>query len=1570
MDVNGAGGIDGGVINMDVVADPSAIKPAKLQKAIDERLSKVRARVEAELDAKRLLAEIDAAQQTAGRLSEIRMKATLDSATLRADLERTLRDASGRDIRLGVTPNVDASRMRAEVEAAARQAQARVTVEVEAQLEQARAQITALHTEIESLRENARRNPIPVTVKADTSGAKAALSILTSLSGIAAKGAGLGLLAAAAGAAGGGLVALAAGAAQAIGLLGVLPAAAAAAGQGLGAMLLGFSGIGQAVTALGAAQSAGGASAQAYAAAQEAAAERIKNARRAVRDATEAEAASQDRIKQASEQLSEARRRVAEIAEEAAERQRDAARSVELAERRLAEAHRSSQRAVEALSDARRSAQERLEDLALAAKGAALDEEGAEIAVKRAKERLDRVMAEGDFNSDLDKQEADLAYRQALQRLAEVKERNGDLASEKAEADAKGVEGSDEVQAALERIKDSQQAVRDAEYALGEAREEAAKAAVAAAKSEKAARDAVRDAERGVIEARREARNAAERLADAQAELIKAQKAAKEAAKQQSGATSAAGQAMAKLTKEGRDFALFVHTQLKPAGEAIRDAVQREMLPGIQAGLRAALGLAKTVEKGMGKTGAAIGKVFREDFAALVSDPAFKLDLTEIMDGNAKATGAFGRAAVSVLGGFVKIVKAGTPFVVRLSDKIADFAQAFEDWASGAAAGGKNSGLYRFFDGAWQAASKLWRIVKDVGGGLFGILKLAAPSGGTLLEDLAVAAKNFHTWVDQPETQARLTAFFDNLVPLLRQVGTLLVGVVKFFGNLTENVVNSGALSWFVDVLQAIVTTLGEWAASPVIGEVLKWTLLIGGLTLAVATLASKFAFLKAGVGLLLKPLLATGKAIGKITQLSKVFSPGKGGGDDDSGSAPDKRRSPGGGQSGHGGGCGCCDGGSGSREGRSSDKKTSRKKGRTSGGGDGDLDAPDSGGRDNARGKHRRTSPASEGGKHRRPAASGKGGAVGKIADGASGVISKVAGAAKSGVAALGQYTAALAKAGGTALTTGISKVSGVLKTVGSAAVSGATQIGTLALSYGRVALQAGLAATKQIAMSAATGVIKAATMAWTGVQWLLNAALNANPISLIVLAIAALVAGVVYAYNNIESFRNFVDGAWKAISAAFSAAWNNVIKPALTALWGYIKNTLWPTVQALWTAVIQPTWQNISTAIKAAWENVIKPALTALWGFMKNTLGPAVSWLWQNAIKPAWDGIGGAIKAVWEKIIKPPLQSFWDFISKTLPEGFTKGVAAVKKIWDGLQEIAKAPVRFVVNSVYNGGILPMWNWLASKVNLPTLPKVTLGFARGGVVPGGAYGVLPGYSPGRDSLLAEVSPGEAWLRPEAARWLGRGWIDWVNQAARRGRLPRYATGGTVPKKQEDEGSSWTDWLKKGAAALARKVLGPLKQLAINTIGNGDGFRQIIGQVPGSLIDGAIGWLDSNRKPNNQKHARGGISSAASTLAAVSPGEARLRPQATAWLGADWVDSINSAARRGALPRYASGGVVGGAGALHASARRASRPVPIGRETGRTGSERPVVVNVYPQRGQSEQEIGTIAARKVGSYIR
>ncbi|WDZ87181.1 phage tail tape measure protein [Micromonospora cathayae] len=218
--------------------------------------------------------------------------------------------------------------------------------------------------------------------------------------------------------------------------------------------------------------------------------------------------------------------------------------------------------------------------------------------------------------------------------------------------------------------------------------------------------------------------------------------------------------------------------------------------------------------------------------------------------------------------------------------------------------------------------------------------------------------------------------------------------------------------------------------------------------------------------------------------------------------------------------------------------------------------------------------------------------------------------------------------------------------------------------------AVVANTAAT--VASNVAMGAVRVATLAWTGVQWLLNAALSANPISLVVIAIAALVAAVVLAYQKNETFRKIVQAVWSGIQSAIG----------------------W--VVAWWTGTAWP-------AIKKGIDFLIS-------GFQ----------FYLSVVKAVWSGIFSAISTAWGWIRDQVFAPIRTYITQTLPTAFRKGVDAVKTAWNNLKEAAAAPVRFMVNTVINKGVIGGINWVASKVGVKDrIGEIKLGFATGGRLPG-----------------------------------------------------------------------------------------------------------------------------------------------------------------------------------------------------------------------------------------------------------
>lgn len=81
---------------------------------------------------------------------------------------------------------------------------------------------------------------------------------------------------------------------------------------------------------------------------------------------------------------------------------------------------------------------------------------------------------------------------------------------------------------------------------------------------------------------------------------------------------------------------------------------------------------------------------------------------------------------------------------------------------------------------------------------------------------------------------------------------------------------------------------------------------------------------------------------------------------------------------------------------------------------------------------------------------------------------------------------------------------------------------------AVGFFASQNGLATVRVMALQAVLLPVRLATMAWTAVQAALNLVLSLNPIGIVVLAIAGLVAALKFAYDNSAEFRAIVQSLW----------------------------------------------------------------------------------------------------------------------------------------------------------------------------------------------------------------------------------------------------------------------------------------------------------------------------------------------------------------------------------------------------------------------------------------------------------
>jgi len=200
---------------------------------------------------------------------------------------------------------------------------------------------------------------------------------------------------------------------------------------------------------------------------------------------------------------------------------------------------------------------------------------------------------------------------------------------------------------------------------------------------------------------------------------------------------------------------------------------------------------------------------------------------------------------------------------------------------------------------------------------------------------------------------------------------------------------------------------------------------------------------------------------------------------------------------------------------------------------------------------------------------------------------------------------------------------------------------VGVIKILTAAVAAVAGAIVAANVAMKvyeAAQVAIKIATTAWTAVQWLLNAALNANPIGLITVAVAALAAGIVIAYNKSETFQSIVKGAMDAVRGAVdklvdvfgdlqraaSAAFNWIVDHWKLALFAF-----GPIGAAIYALVAN--WDAVKAAAERAAGAVTGAARTVASAF--ETMADAISRAVRSAL--GWiDDLYGKVSGVISKV------------------------------------------------------------------------------------------------------------------------------------------------------------------------------------------------------------------------------------------------------------------------------------------------------------------------------------------------
>ncbi|MWA08728.1 peptidoglycan DD-metalloendopeptidase family protein [Streptomyces sp. BA2] len=608
-----------------------------------------------------------------------------------------------------------------------------------------------------------------------------ALGAVAAIPAIPILAAGIGSIASAAVAAGAGVGALVAVAIPAfVGIAGALQAQKTAQDAAATASIKGGQAAGQGVSK--AVQLAG--AQQSLATAHRNAAQQISQAQRAVADAVEsgaqrvrqAQEGVKDAVRSAAEanrsaaqQVKAAQQSVADAVQQAADRQRDAAERVAQAEDSLADAQRTARQAQQDLTQARKDAVLELAELSTRLAGAQLSERDAVLSVQEARDRLRATQAVGSKATLLQQQRAQLAYDQAVQRLKEQKDETKNLAAEKKAADKAGVEGSDTVKSAQERLAGAQRNVGDQQTALAKAHQEAAQQqiqgtrdiAAAQAKVSEAQRNAARtqeDGARSVARAQREvtqaAKESAEGVSRAQEQLAQARMSAADsiasaerqiasASQQAAGGVDQAAvaqakyqEALAKLTPSARaTFDAFV--SLKGAFGDWSKSLQPQVMPiftralnGLKNSLPGLTPFVKAAADAIGELQDRASRGFKSE-----GWKEFKTDLAGAVR---PAIIGMGIAFGNLFKGMGGIVQAFLPHMDSISARMQGITARFATWGTSL----KGSPAFeRFLAYSAEQGPIMARALGDISSAFYQVARALAPLSGPILEILGSLAR-------------------------------------------------------------------------------------------------------------------------------------------------------------------------------------------------------------------------------------------------------------------------------------------------------------------------------------------------------------------------------------------------------------------------------------------------------------------------------------------------------------------------------------------------------------------------------------------------------------------------------------------------------------------------------------------------------------------------------------------------------------------------------------------------------------------------------------------------------------
>ena len=327
---------------------------------------------------------------------------------------------------------------------------------------------------------------------------------------------------------------------------------------------------------------------------------------------------------------------------------------------------------------------------------------------------------------------------------------------------------------------------------------------------------------------------------------------------------------------------------------------------------------------------------------------------------------------------------------------------------------------------------------------------------------------------------------------------------------------------------------------------------------------------------------------------------------------------------------------------------------------------------------------------------------------------------------------------------------------------------LSTLAVTIGTatIAFKAMHTATKTMtAINAAGSILKWVTSldmmknavnAAKAAQAAFNVVMNANPIMLVVTAIAALVAGLTWFFTQTETGKR----AWAAITEAFRgfldwiAPYWDATLAALSAAW----DAVWGAVSGFFTSYVVPAISGGVSALGGLWDGLVA-VVSAVWTGIQTAVMVVVAWF-QAYVVPAVSGTVSILSGVWDGLVTV-VSTVWTGIQTavlTVVSWFQAYVVPVlSAVWTGIKIglFALSIPFIVVWTLIKTAVQLVIDWFSTYI-VPTLSAVW------SAIVAGSQMLWSGVKAVWDGLMLAVQIVVAWFQTYVAPILSAVWTGIV----------------------------------------------------------------------------------------------------------------------------------------------------------------------------------------------------------------